>query len=95
MSASLMVPTAVPAADVEQVESTEAEAVQPFGLRFAEVVPAGAGAELSGLRWDEERQVTVLADGSALADNPLTMETWAPTPTKYDNQPETDQIKVD
>ena len=97
MSAALMVPTAVPAASTARplAEVPGGLEVRPFGLAGAEPVVAPVSGALSGLHYDEDRQVTVTADGASLAENPLTMGTSTPTDTRYDNTTVTDNTVVD
>ena len=90
MTASVLAPTAVPTATA----LTEPVG-RPLGLSYARQVPPAERPVLDGLVYDEDRQITVCRDGTALADNPLVAETWGTTDTRYDSQYEPDQVKVD
>lgn len=68
---------------------------RPFGLSFASTVPANEREPLAGLRYDEWRQVTITADGSALAEQPMTAGSTTPTDTRYDSTWVVDQTPVD
>lgn len=90
MTAPDLAPTAVPS-----TAPTTGRAGRPLGLAYARQISSEERPVLDGLVYDEDRQITVFRDGSALADNPRLGDTWGPYQTNFDNQPEQDWDKVD
>lgn len=92
-----LTPTVLPASPshAESPEQAPQGRTRAFGLAYATTAPAGERNELTGLRYDPDRQITVTADGTPLADQPLTAASTSPTDTRYDNQWVTDHTPVD
>ncbi|WP_075764095.1 MULTISPECIES: putative ATP-grasp-modified RiPP [Actinoalloteichus] len=70
-------------------------ALRPFGLACSTVVLDEEITVVENHRYDQDRQMAVLSDGSLLVDSPLTATTNNTTITKVDNQEFTDVEPVD
>lgn len=71
------------------------DAVRPFGLTRARVVPRRDLLPLGDTDYDPQRQIGVTPDGTPLIESHRRNESFSPTQTQNDHQYETDQVVDD
>jgi putative ATP-grasp target RiPP len=78
---------AFPLLDTEDTPGT----VRPFGLRYAVVPLATVDVDLSTLRYDDDRQISVMLDGNVMVPAMRHTSTKTKTQTGDTSKPDTDE----
>lgn len=79
-------PNLLPASWEHEISTDVGSDARPFGLTLTTVVPESEIANITGVHYDHDRQITVTPDGDPLTAHPLVGVSTTTTRTKADNQ---------